>query len=164
MISAQRDLGGSNDFRMMVDELGRAFVIRHLAISRQQLAAWLLPNAQVPRASVLALYWETHWGRSLIDSDRHNELDLLRGLVRCHKETIATLRQRVAILEAELRVNALVGLSANERWFDCAQSDPRRARDGQRMCSPGAGRPGLPSKSAPGGPQNVKFCTLTLHA
>ena len=137
MITAQRDLGGSNDFRMMVDELGRAFVIRHLAISRQQLAAWLLPNAHVPRANVLALYWETHWGQNLIDSDRHNELDLLRGLVRCHKETIATLRQRVAILEAELRVN--VGLSANERWFDCAWSDQRSAQNGQWLCSPGAG-------------------------
>jgi hypothetical protein len=88
VITAQRDLGGPNDFRLMVEEIGRTFVIRHLAISRQQLAAWLAPNARVPRASVLALYWETRCGRNLIDSDRHNELDLLRGLPsnRCSRE------------------------------------------------------------------------------
>ena len=118
MITAQRDLGGSEDFRLMVDELGRAFVIRHLAISRQQLAAWLAPDARVPRASVLALYWETHWGRHLIDSDRQNELDLLRGLAKCHERTIAILRARVAILELELRADAPSASSANERWFD----------------------------------------------
>lgn len=128
MITAQRDLGGPNDFRLMVDELGRAFVIRHLAISRQQLAAWLSPTARVPRASVLALYWETRWGRGLIDSDRQNELDLLRGLVRCHERTIVTLRERVGILEAELRDRALGTLSANERWFDETSVRPRPAR------------------------------------
>ena len=128
MITAQRDLGGPNDFRLMVDELGRAFVIRHLAISRQQLAAWLSPTARVPRASVLALYWETRWGRGLIDSDRQNELDLLRGLVRCHERTLVTLRERVGILEAELRDRARGALSANERWFDETSVRPRPAR------------------------------------
>jgi hypothetical protein len=132
MITAQGDLGGAGHFQLMVEELGRKFVMAHLAISRQQLAAWLIPDAKVPRASVLALYWETRWGRSLIDSDRETELQLLQGLVECHKVTIQELGARVRILETELRSAAAPPfLSANERWFSqTQQTQPSRSRSG----------------------------------
>ena len=45
MFTAQQDLGGSHHFRQMVDELGRAFVMKHLAISARQLTVWLGPNS-----------------------------------------------------------------------------------------------------------------------
>ena len=126
MISAHRGLGGSEDFRMMVDELGRTFVMKHLAISRQQLTAWLAPCATVPRANVLALYWESRWGRSLVDSDRETEIGALRSLARCHERTIETLRTRVSELEVEVRSEPGILHSANERWFSEIPSRSRR--------------------------------------
>jgi hypothetical protein len=120
MISADKALGGSEHFRMFVDELGRAFVRSHLGISRQKLTALLAPKAVVPRAYVFALYWESDYGRSVIDSARHHELCLLRQLVQCHENTIAGLSVRIQLLLDEVRQKGARGglpHSANERWF-----------------------------------------------
>ena len=126
MISMQRGLGGVNDFGLMVGELGRAEAMRLLDVSRQQLTAWLKPDARVPRACVLALYWETRWGRSVIDRDRQAEIDLLRAQVRCLAETVGTLRARVKELEIECRSRARAAQSANDRWFSELPRRPRR--------------------------------------
>ncbi len=77
MISAPKSIGGINDFKIMVDQLGYAFVLRHLAINRTTLTRWLSGSSTVPRAAVLALYWECHWGRQLVDSDHLFEVQLL---------------------------------------------------------------------------------------
>lgn len=123
----QRGLGGVNDFGLMVGELGRSEVMRLLEVKRQQLTAWLKPDACVPRACVLALFWETRWGRSVIDRDREAEISLLRAQVRCYAETVGTLRARMNELEIECRSGSRGAQSANDRWF--AELPRRPSRD-----------------------------------
>ena len=134
MIAAPRQLGGCEDFRLMVDEMGRAWVMRHLAVSRQQVAAWLRPNASVPRAAVLALYWETQYGRSVVDCDHHQEMGLLHTQLAIDRTTIRTLNQRVATLECELAEST--ARSANDRWFRSAEDEAPNGGERARLRSP----------------------------
>src|ERR1700739_146585 len=77
MISAPRDLGGLEDFRLMVRELTEDKALKVLKVHRTTLRRWLGGYARVPHCAVLALYWQTHWGRGVIDSDRQYLIHLL---------------------------------------------------------------------------------------
>lgn len=62
---------------MFVDELGGPKkVCKYLEIGERTLRRWLATE-NVPRASVLALYWESKYGRSQIFTDQVNEIRLL---------------------------------------------------------------------------------------
>lgn len=77
MLTAPRNIGGIEDFRIMVDQLTEVKALRILGVHRTTLRRWLGGYAKVPRHAVLALYWETHWGRAQIDSDRQYVIHLL---------------------------------------------------------------------------------------
>lgn len=46
-------------------------IARHLGIAESTLATYRRANA-APRAVMLALFWETRWGRSAADTEAHN--------------------------------------------------------------------------------------------
>lgn len=74
-------------------------ICRHLGITTQTLRAWK-KSGTAPRMALLAMFYETPWGYSLINTTAHNghmyERQLRQGLER----EVATLRTRIARLEA----------------------------------------------------------------
>jgi hypothetical protein len=72
---------------------------KHLGVSTRQLTGWTLAD-QAPRTVMLALFWETKWGLSVIDCDARTNVKRWRNLAQSSEREIATLRARVARLEA----------------------------------------------------------------
>jgi len=74
---APKDIYGPNLLRMFIDELGGVQrVCKHLAVTERTVHRWL-SEGRPPRAAVLALYWESKYGRGHIFSDQVNEIRLL---------------------------------------------------------------------------------------
>ncbi|MFO1246005.1 MAG: hypothetical protein U1E71_12620 [Ramlibacter sp.] len=82
MIAAPKNIAGPNLFRLFVDELGREKVCELLEVHETTLRRWLRGTTPVPRMAVLALFWETRYGLSLIDTDQVNEIRLLYRRVK----------------------------------------------------------------------------------
>ena len=72
---------------------------RHLGVSASTARRWLAAD-QAPRAAILALFWETRWGQSIVDCEAVNQARMQEGLNRALKNENATLRARIARLEA----------------------------------------------------------------
>lgn len=68
---------GPELLRMLIDELGGVKrVHKYLGVSERTVWHWLSVG-RPPRAAVLALYWESKWGRSQIFTEQVNEIRLL---------------------------------------------------------------------------------------
>lgn len=77
MIKASKNIRGSNLFRIFVDDFGGPnLVAKFLGVTERTVYRWLA-SENIPRLPVLALYWETQYGRSLIDTEQVNEIRLL---------------------------------------------------------------------------------------
>lgn len=74
-------------------------VANHLGVSSSTVRRWFL-KGDAPRAVLLALFWETRWGQSIIDCDAVNQARMQEGLNRALKNENASLRARIARLEA----------------------------------------------------------------
>lgn len=103
MITAPRNIYGLNFFLRFYEELGFEKVREILDVSESTLRRWLRGAIPVPKIAVLALYWETAYGRSVIDTDHFNEVQNLYGYIRIieqslqdHKAVIAGLRKFTA--------------------------------------------------------------------
>lgn len=76
-----------------------AAIAAHLGVSTATLARWKKAD-QAPRAALLALFYESRWGYSLLESTAHNG----EACARRHAESLqrenAMLRARIARLEA----------------------------------------------------------------
>ncbi|MGV0959283.1 MAG: hypothetical protein ACOYB1_05540 [Limnohabitans sp.] len=112
MFHAPRDIYGPNLLSAFVHELGGAKpVAKFLHVTERTIRRWL-EKGKVPRAAVLALYWETQYGRSQIFTNQVNEIRLLY--------------RRVCILQDqyERAKDIVIGLrklhagTANEPFFD----------------------------------------------
>lgn len=112
MIKASKDIRGASLFRIFVQQFGGPkLVAKFLDVTDRTVWRWLAEE-NVPRMAVLALYWETSYGKSLIDTDQVNEIRLLY--------------QRINILNSQFRrmKDIVTGLrkmhtgSANEAFFD----------------------------------------------
>jgi hypothetical protein len=77
MISAPKDIFGKDVFELFAAELGTARVCKLLSVSHRTVQRWMSGATPVPKMAVLALFWETHYGRSLIESEMINEIRLL---------------------------------------------------------------------------------------
>jgi hypothetical protein len=102
MIAMPKSIGGYNDFKIMVDQLSEERACSILDIHRTTLRRLLKPDAKVPRAYVVALYWETKWGRGQIDSDHLFELQLLHNKINWLKKENARLVDAMARMEGLL--------------------------------------------------------------
>lgn len=112
MLSAPKTIFGPNVFRLFLDELGGPkHVAKFLDVSERTVWYWLQRD-RPPRAAVLALYWETKYGRSLIESDQITEIRLLYRRVHILQEQYAKAREIVTGLRC------LQTDTANEAFFD----------------------------------------------
>lgn len=88
---------------MLVDDLmgdrSPESVGRHLGVSGLTVRRWLKAD-QAPRAALLALFWETRWGRSALDADATNLVRTTVGLNNALRNENAALKRRIARLEA----------------------------------------------------------------
>lgn len=88
---------------MMIDDLlgdrSPESVGRFLGVSGLTVRRWLKAD-QAPRAALLALFWETRWGRSALDAQAENLVRSHIGLNNALKNENAALRRRIARLEA----------------------------------------------------------------
>lgn len=93
---APRDIYGPSAFREFVHELGGPkSVSKYLKVTERTVWRWL-SEGNVPRAAVLALYWETQYGRSQIFTDQVNEIRALYGQVRLLQEQYVRAKDLVA--------------------------------------------------------------------
>jgi hypothetical protein len=82
MISAPKNIYGPDLFKSFVHELGGPkLVCKKLDVTERTVWRWLAEGT-VPKMAVLALYWESQYGRSLIDTDHHNETVILRTRIK----------------------------------------------------------------------------------
>jgi hypothetical protein len=74
-------------------------VSKHLGVSAATVRRWFA-TGEAPRAASLALFWETRWGQSIVDCEAVNQARMQEGLNRALKNENASLRARIARLEA----------------------------------------------------------------
>lgn len=75
--NAPHNIYGPELLRLFIDELGGVKrVHKYLGVTERSVWRWL-STGRAPRAAVLALYWESKWGRSQIFTDQVNEIRLL---------------------------------------------------------------------------------------
>jgi hypothetical protein len=100
MFRAPKNIYGPNLMRTFVQEMGGPQkVAKFLQVTERTVFRWL-EKGKVPRAAVLALYWETQYGRSAMFTDQVNEIrslyrqvHLLHGQYARAKDIVAGLRK-----------------------------------------------------------------------
>jgi hypothetical protein len=83
-------------------QANRPQVARHLGLSTRTLERYEAAQG-APRAVMLALFWESRWGRSAADAEAATAADVHRGHAAALGRENAALRRRIARLEAELQ-------------------------------------------------------------
>lgn len=73
-------------------------VAKHLGVTKRTLARWEAAD-EAPRAILLALFYESRWGFSVLDSTAHNGAMYTSGQVQGLERENAALRARIARLE-----------------------------------------------------------------
>ena len=109
---APKDVYGPNLLSLFVRELGGVkAVYKHLGVSERTVYHWL-SSGHVPRTAVLALFWETQWGRGHIYADQVNEIRLLYAQLNLLQRQYRRATQIISGLRA------LHTGSANEPLFE----------------------------------------------
>lgn len=76
-------------------------ISRHLGLTPQTVTKYLRDD-QAPRAVMLALFWESRWGRSAADCEAANFGQVHYAHAESLKEKNQVLRDQIALLELEL--------------------------------------------------------------
>lgn len=71
---------------------------KHLDVSERTVYQWL-KRGRAPRAALLALFWETTWGQSIVESHAVNVANSLKGLTDALRNENAALKSRILYLE-----------------------------------------------------------------
>lgn len=108
------DVYGINCFRLFMDEIGGGIpaMSRDLHVNENTVRRWLREETPVPRAAVLALFWESKWGRGQIFTEQVNEIRMLFG----QNTILLEQYQKAKDIVAGLRT--LHAGSANEPIFE----------------------------------------------
>lgn len=109
----QKNLYSRNHFSILVNQLGVQACSVILGVHRTTISRWVDGTVQVPRHVVLALYWESPWGRSLVDSDHMRALNLLYNHISSLKDENTALKAAIAEMEKYIDNSA-----ANSPVFD----------------------------------------------
>lgn len=120
MFHAPKNVYGPNLFKILVEEIGGpARAAELLDVTEATVKRWMLgaTNApkdcvKVPRAAVLALYWETKYGRSAMFADQVNEIRMLHLQIKILQGQYTRAKDIVAGLRR------LHTGTANEAYFD----------------------------------------------
>lgn len=108
---------------LLRDDVGASFeeLGKHFGVSPPTVRRWF-SSGQVPRAVLLALFYESRWGRSFVASEVDNQARLL-------STAVLLLRDQVESLHRQLSVLGRLGEfgSANDPSTDSRSSDRVRA-------------------------------------
>lgn len=74
-------------------------IAKHVGISLRTLQRYIAED-DAPRAVMLALFYESRWGYSVIHTDAHNDAIMSAQNAACLKRENETLRVRIARVEA----------------------------------------------------------------
>nr|WP_181716085.1 MULTISPECIES: hypothetical protein [Bacteria] len=74
-------------------------VAKHLGVTVATLKRWKAAD-HAPKAAMLALFYESRWGYSLLYTTAYNAETIARGLADSLQRTNDALRMRIARLEA----------------------------------------------------------------
>lgn len=97
MIKAPNDMWGLNAFEANLTHIGINYASKLLGTTPSTIKRWIKTDS-VPRYAVLVTFWESRYGRSMIDAHNHWELCHL-GRKVCEYET--------ELLKAKRVINAL---------------------------------------------------------
>lgn len=94
---------GLPSFALMLADLpaNRTQTARHLGIAPRTLQRYIEADS-APRAVMLALFWETRWGRSAADVEAANWGAMHYRAAMIERRTSAKLRQEIEALRADL--------------------------------------------------------------
>lgn len=112
MLKVSDDIQGPNLFNILFHEVDPARANQLLDVNDVTLRRWRNGTAHVPRMAVLALFWESKYGRSLIDTDQVNEIRILYRRIHLLEAQYAKAKEIVAGLR-KLHTG-----TANEAYFD----------------------------------------------
>ncbi|WP_426303905.1 helix-turn-helix domain-containing protein [Acidovorax facilis] len=73
-------------------------IARYLGVSERTVYHWKATD-EAPRAALLALFWESSFGRSALDCELHNTAQVYRSLSESLNHEAQKLRTRIAWLE-----------------------------------------------------------------
>lgn len=111
MITAPKDIHSIAFFEVMLHELTMPRVLSILDVTERTVYYWL-SKERVPKAAMHALFWESRYGRSVIDSDHEFEINLMRQQVRILNEQLVKAKHIITGLR-QMQYG-----SANEPLFD----------------------------------------------
>lgn len=94
-------------------------IAHHLGVSLATLKRWQR-EGQAPRAVMLALFWETRWGRSAADCEAAQYGSLMYQAHQASRNENAALRRQIDQLELELASSG-AGSAANTPFFNPGQ-------------------------------------------
>lgn len=100
MIRAPRNLGGVDAFRTLVDALGQAAAQQVLGVPKRLFGMWYRGTTPAPRCALIALYWESHWGVSVVESSTNAQLQTLDSLSKALMRERDALQLRIAFLQS----------------------------------------------------------------
>lgn len=90
------------DLSVLLDDIpggqNTQLIAKHLGVDASQLTRWKISGA-APRSVQLALFWESKYGLSALDSNAHNEVMVWRVLAQSREREAASLRARITRLE-----------------------------------------------------------------
>lgn len=119
---APNKVRGQNLLTLFIQELGGPrLVAKYLDVNERTVYHWMAKGC-APRSAVLALFWESKYGHSLLSTTLQNEVRLLQGQLR----VFASQYQRAKDMVTGLR--ALHAGAANEPLFDELPDLPRFSR------------------------------------
>ncbi len=72
-------------------------IAKHLGLAADTVRRYRR-TGRAPRAVALALFWETQWGRNVLDVDQVNTERLRMNALAAARQELATLRRQVARL------------------------------------------------------------------
>jgi hypothetical protein len=112
MISAPKNIHYPDVFKQFVIELGgHKLVAKKLDVTERTIWRWIAENS-VPKMAVLALFWETQYGQSMIETDQRNEIVILRTRIRILEEQFVRAKDVIA------GMRLLNYGTANEPYYD----------------------------------------------
>lgn len=110
--SAPKDISGGNLFALFTDECGgTAKVSAFLHVSENTVKRWV-KKGTAPRAAVLALFWETNYGRSQLFTSQVNEIRMMSGQINLLE------KQYIRAKDIITGLRKFQGDTANEAFFD----------------------------------------------
>ncbi len=111
MITAPKDIHSVAFFEVMLHELTMPKVLSILGVKERTVYYWL-SKERVPKAAMHALFWESRYGRSVIDSDHEFEINLMRQQIRILNEQLVKAKHIITGLR-QMQYG-----SANEPLYD----------------------------------------------